>query len=132
MTIFRDIKPEDYAQLEQWIFAEPAHRHLTPDFWMEPLTPTTLCCAIDDDKGTVLYLKQVVDGQDIRLFAQFAPVTERRRIARVIPDVIKALRSIARSKGFRSMIFDTENPQLGKFVTRFGFRHEYRCPLAGE
>ena len=118
MLKYRKVTANDRSQLEKWIASDPEHRDKTsPEFWLPEEGDGTNRFAIEDDHGTVFYVRA---ENVLRLHIQFAP-DERKRTAKAIDEFTKLISSGARQKKYKQLIFDSVFEPLIKFLERRGF-----------
>lgn len=135
----RALGEEDYRRLDQWIAADPAHAGiLDPEFFMGQAIdrsgelaadPRVTVCALDDDKGTLMYLRLT---RASRVQIQFPPTPEpegsregfkhRREIVNALIRGMAFLEVALEHAGATEWIFESESPQLRAMVEkRMGF-----------
>ena len=129
----REVGEEDYARLEEWIAADPAHASLfEPDFVLGrevngegelAADPRATCYAIEDKAGTVFYVRL---SRAARVHIQFAPQRERSvtplRTAKALQRGMAFLEVMLSRAGAAEWIFETQNGQLEKLAdTLLGF-----------
>ena len=120
MILFRRTEPSDLLMLSDWIVNDPFHREkLTPEFFLETKEGVS-CYTIEDEHGPVAFMREEVEGEDVRLHAQFP--AGRRRLMAAIDEGFPIILAEAREKGFRRIRFELENAALIKAMLRFGFR----------
>lgn len=126
---FRAVTEEDRARLEEWIAADPAHASLfEPEFFMGRAVngngevgedSRATCCALEDEKGTVFYVRL---SRAARVHIQFAPWSaeegERRRAAAGLVKGMAFLESLLGQVGTEEWIFQTESPKLKRMAER--------------
>jgi hypothetical protein len=116
---------EDLPQIEEWIRQDEWHRDDPKFIAEEMLTPNGLLSfCLDDEKGPVCFIRLNSDGDRVRLVIQFAPeseVSKRRLITGLIRGGIPAMKSFAKQKGYKGLVFESVNPSLILFGIRQGF-----------
>lgn len=129
----RPVSADDYQQLEEWIAADPAHASLfVPDFFLGNKVdangeiapdPRATCYAIEDDKGTVFYIRL---SRIARVHIQFAPareLSEARRNIIALAQGMSFLEVPLSRAGAEEWIFSSFSPGLRKLAERsLGFR----------
>jgi len=125
----REVTEQDYPQLEEWIAADPAHASLfEPDFFLGREVdssgqlapdPRATCYALDDDQGTVFYIRL---SRAARVHMQFPPAREiQGQVRRTAIALVKgmAFLEVGLSRaGAAEWIFSTESTGLKKIAER--------------
>lgn len=129
----RAVSEADYQPLEDWIAADPAHASLfVPDFFLGRRVdqngeiapdPRPSCYAIEDEKGTVFYVRL---SRAARVHIQFGPAGEKkeaRRNALAMARGMAFLEVALGRAGVEEWIFSTFNPNLKNLAEKaLGFR----------
>lgn len=107
----REIEDGDFDRLEEWIAVDPYHASLfVPEFFLGRNDPRATCYALDDDKGTVFYIRL---SRASRVHIQFPPMaSQRRRIALGLMKGMAFLEVALSRAGVEEWIFASESPQL--------------------
>lgn len=115
----REVSEADREQLEKWIQADPDHSgRCNADFWLKPEDGVKLF-AIEDSLGTIFYVR----GENLlRLHIQFAPPSERRRLAKAIEEFTPLIASGAKKSHYKQLIFESIVKPLVDFLGKRGFR----------
>jgi len=114
----------DLPEIGAWVAADPWHNSLGDDFW---LTGSNCFFAgkLQDDRGTVCYVKVREEDRGYRLDTQFAPAYQVSR-SRVVKAAIKffaVLGDLARANGKQYIIAESRSPSLIAFLERVGWRY---------
>lgn len=126
MIRFRANSPEDILTIADWISRDKLHRHIEPVFFTE-VAPNVSCYVVEDERGPVMFIRQEVEGQNVRLHAEF---TEGRdRLAKAIGEAYPMWAANLRSLGFRQIRFELESSALIKLMLRFGYRADMVADL---
>ena len=78
MIRFRPNQEGDILKIGDWIAADPLHRQIEPSFFTE-VAEGVSCYVVEDEEGPVMFVRQEVEGENIRLHVQFPE--GRRRVA---------------------------------------------------
>lgn len=120
---------EDLPLVQSWLDADTWHRDNLANRADYMLTGFGLLCyQVQDDRGTVFFIRLEQDSKNedlIRVVAQFAPeaeVSKRRVIAGLIKAFLPASKKFAANKGYAGLIFESVNPSLISFMSKFGFQ----------
>lgn len=119
---------EDYAALEEWIAADPAHASLfVPDFFLGreinaqgeiAPDPRATCYALEDENGTAFYIRL---SRAARVHIQFPPQGEKTNARRTALALLRgmAFLEVALSRaGAEEWIFSSFNPGLRRLAER--------------
>lgn len=130
---FREVGDQDRERLEQWINADPEHRMtMSPETFLGEMPdgekdPRPTCLALEDEKGTVFYVRI---SRAARVTIQFAPNQtrgERLRNGTALTEGMALLESILERAGAEEWIFNTRNPRLKELaMSRMGFTESPR------
>ena len=122
MIRFRRSEPSDLLMLSDWIVCDPFHRDkLTPDFFLETKESVS-CYTVMDDAGPVAFMREEVEGDSVRLHAQFQFPEVRTRLKAAIEEGFPIIFTEAKARGFRQLRFEVDSLALIKAMLRFGFR----------
>lgn len=117
---------EDLHQIREWINADPFHKNDSTFLAEDLLTPNGLLSfCLCDDKGPLCFIRLNQDIDMVRIVIQFGPepeVSKRRLIAGLIEGGIPAMKSFAKSKNFKGLVFESVNPSLIAFGVKQGFK----------
>lgn len=120
MLKYRRTSEADRQQIADWIAADPDHRDRgNPDFWLPDPTGEGDCFAMQDAEGTIFYVRA---ENVVRLHIQFAPPSEKRRLAPAIDEFTKLMAKGAKAKKYAQLIFESTVLPLTRFLTKRGFR----------
>lgn len=123
MTEFCLTQEEDLVRIASWTMRDfSKSRDVSFDFW---LTGRGLLSGrINDSMGPTMYFCFKEDDGVARLHTLFAPEEEvsKLRIARVLIKAFPVLAKEIKSLGFKSIVFESINSPLIKFMSRLGFR----------
>jgi hypothetical protein len=125
----RPVTEDDYARLEEWIAADPAHASLLePDFFLGREVnqagelapdPRASCYALEDSEGTVFYIRL---SRAARVHIQFAPEAQRKGKALETATALQrgmAFLEVGLSRaGAAEWIFSTESQGLKSVAKR--------------
>lgn len=116
----RPLNDNDKFLLEKSITHDPDHAgKSTVDFWLPQ--DRTNCFAVEDDQGTVLYIRA---ENVLRLHMQAIPSNskaERVRVAKNIDEFAAHIREVAK-KTYRQIIFESTYTPLIRFLEKRGYR----------
>lgn len=117
----RAITNSDRDQIAAWIAADSDHAHRTDvNFWMpEETSAKTLHFAVEDDKGTVMYVRM---ERLVRVHIQFAPPSERDRLRVAIAEFAEWLRQDSKRHHYSQIIFESVSKHLCNFLYKLGYR----------
>lgn len=112
--------PDDLDRIQLWSRMDPwHHRQDNPAWWLTG--NGFLSCRVQDEYGTIGYVR--IDQEDgwYRLHCQFGPPTEvsRHRLVSGLGQFFKVMPQFLGGKGLR---FNSESPRLIQFLTRWGFK----------
>lgn len=123
---FRAVTENDRTQVESWIASDPAHRNVSADLLLDGNGSASVY-AIEDDKGTVMYVRQETEGSCVRLHAQFC--TSSKRSFNSLKEAYPVVKADAKARGFTGIIFDSVSPALVRCMMDLGFKAECRAEL---
>ena len=121
MIRFRPNVPEDVLTIADWISVDQLHRHIEPGFFTEA-APNVSCYVVEDEGGPVMFIRQEVEGQSIRMHAQFC--RGRERLAKVMAEAYPMWAEDLKARGFKQIRFALDSSALIKLMLRFGYRAE--------
>ena len=127
MIKFRETKPEDMLMILDWIAQDKPHQSIPGAFFTER-GPGVSTFAVDDDKGTVMFVRAETQGECMRMHIQFPP-DRRRRVARALEEGYPRVANDAKMRGFKKIQFDSNSIALIRFLLRFRFRVELVADL---
>jgi len=120
MLKFRKTTEADRKKLEKWIAADPDHKDRgNPEFWL-PQDPAEhiQTFAVQDEQGEVFYVR----GENcLRLHIQFAPASEKRRLAKAISEFSDTISRSAKKLKYTEIIFESVFAPLIRFLEKRGF-----------
>ena len=128
MLKYRHTVAEDLPQLDAWVKADPAHQHLTGShFALQPDEKGVQCIEVEDDKGTVFYLKftnaLLVETQfPPSLGMNFAELRQRVRISKALKEAFGYFAASSKQLGYRAMLFNSVSASLITFFEKLGFK----------
>ncbi len=108
----------DIPQIEEWVAADPYHKHQgQPEWWLTGNGLLAFC--LQDDKGPLTYVRLDEEGEYVRIHTQFAPESEVSK-RRLIAGMIQCMDSlIVAYVGKRNgMIFNSVSPALIAFMNK--------------
>lgn len=122
MTAFNPSTLDDLGQLSLWISIDPYHFHQgQPEWWLSGL----LSFRLQDDKGSLAYVRLDVEGEYIRIHTQFAPesVVSKRRLVVGMIYAVKSLIELYKGAGAKGLVFNSVSPALVAFMDKhLGFK----------
>jgi hypothetical protein len=112
----------DLPQIAKWIEADCFHTNQPSTFWLTG-SDCFFASKVEDDEGTLAYVRIEEEDNDYRIHTQFAPESEviRSRIAKGIINFITTLQQIGKENGKERLITESINPELIAFLARLGF-----------
>ncbi len=129
---------QDLPQLKSWTDADPTHKDaVDPSFWIRPTDENgnpedgIKCLRVEDDKGTVFYLRM---ENALRVYVQFPPEEEvgKSRLTSALRRAMWFIGGGAKKAGYQEMLFDSKSSHLIAFFERLGFKvfeNNYRIRL---
>lgn len=125
------LRPATYLdrQLAQaWTFADPYHKDVSPDFWIEQRIGRD-SYLLTDAKGPVFFFKlERLTGTRVMCHIQFMPEVEldtRDRTRSGLMLGLHWIQKVLEINGVKSLEFDGDNPGLIRFAKRrLGFTGE--------
>lgn len=130
---------EDKPRLAEMIAKDPYHAgKLTPEFFLGEIwdavnskwlkDPTIECAAVEDDDGTVFYVRY---NRAFRMSIQFDKDLKFRNRKSLL-EAFPVFKNMAKTSGFKEIVFDSESPALVAFTKkRMGFKAspDYVLPI---
>jgi hypothetical protein len=115
MLSFLPVTVADACTIRAWIAADPYHAGQHEAFYLEGSVAAT---KLEDEQGTVLFLRMDRELNAIRLHVQFAPVevVSRMRVAKALVRSIPVV-----CKGLGALVTESVSPALVKFLERMNF-----------
>jgi hypothetical protein len=115
----REVTETDRAEIAKWISVDADHAgKCDSDFWLKP-EPGVKLFAIEDALGPIFYVR----GESLlRLHIQFAPESERRRLARAIDEFTPLIAAGAKKNNYKQLVFESVVQPLIAFLSKRGFR----------
>lgn len=128
MAKFRAVKESDKEELDTWIAADPGHAgRVTSEFFLTPGKYHSLC-AVEDEQGTVMYLRLEGEMDNMRAHIQFC--SNRKRIMKTFREGFPFVMADARARGFKAVVFDSCSPALVRWmIFEFHFLAEMKAVL---
>lgn len=84
--------------------------------------------AVEDDQGTVMYVRQEGQAHKMRVHIQFGG--NSRRVLDALREGLPMVMQDAKGRGFKSLVFDSQSPALTRFmVSEFKFMAELEMAL---
>ena len=128
MLKYRHTVAEDLPTLDAWVKADPAHQHLTGShFILQPDVKGVQCIEVEDDKGTVFYLKFtnaiIVETQfPPSLGMNFTELRQRVRISKALKEAFGYFAASSKHLGYHAMLFNSVSESLIAFFEKLGFK----------
>jgi hypothetical protein len=127
LITFRAVETGDRHQICEWILNDPGHAGMiTPEFFLEG-NETSSVYAVEDEKGTVMYIRQESEEKSTRLHMQFGP--SKKRVLKALREGYAVVKADARRRGFTRIIFDSMSPALVRCLIEMGFVAECRAEI---
>lgn len=124
---FRAVTEDDRRQITEWIINDPAHAGIvSPDSLMDG-NGTASVYALEDDRGTVMYVRQEPERERMRIHIQFGP--SARRSLNALKAGYPIVKADAKNRGFKEIVFDSLSPALIRSVVDLGFTIECKAVL---
>src|SRR5271156_3346690 len=118
MIKFTTTEPDDMPRIAEWIAADAHHANeYEPWDWLTGQGVITF--TVEDESGTVMYVRFDREGRLLRLRTQFSPEMEgsRERTGKAIVGALQLfLPTAAERYDADGVIFETRNPQLASFM----------------
>ena len=116
----RSVSEQDRTKIEQWIQADDDHRgKCKPDFWIPSGEPHVIHFCVRDEQGDIFFVR---GEMVLRLHIQFAPPSERKRLAKAIDEFTPIIAAGAKKQGYKQIIFESMVEPLIRFLHARGFR----------
>ena len=129
MLKYRHTNAEDLPQLDAWVKADPAHQHLTGShFMLQPDENGVQCIEVEDDKGTVFYLKftnALACGDAVPSVSrdESSPkLRQRVRISKALKEAFGYFGASSKQLGYHAMLFNSVSESLIAFFEKLGFK----------
>ena len=126
MAKLESTNQEDLEKIKEWIAADPWHKD-DPSF-KEPERLLTgqglLSFCVADDEGPLCFVRLDAEGDMVRFATQFGPeaeVSKKRLVTGLLSTGIPALICFAKGKGYKGLIFESENESLINFMAKQNF-----------
>jgi hypothetical protein len=115
MLSFLPTTVADAEIIRDWIAADPFHTGQRESFYLEGSVAAT---KLEDELGTVLFLKMDKEANATRLHVQFAPagIVSRLRVAKALVHSIPVV-----CKELGALVTESVSPSLIQFLERMGF-----------
>lgn len=118
---------QDLPTIESWLKADPWHSGETRNSPAALLSGSgaLLCFQVQDDKGTVFFIRLDKEGDLVRVAAQFGPeevVSKRRVILGLAKAFLPAAKKFAQDRGYKGLVFESVNPKLIAFMDKLNFK----------
>ena len=122
----------DLPQLNEWISADPYHRHQgQPEWWLTGNGLLAFC--LMDNAGPLTYVRLDDEGEYVRINTQFAPreIVSQRRLVVGMLKCMNVLTDLYKTQNKKGFVFQSISPTLIAFMSkRQGFssigNDEYR------
>jgi hypothetical protein len=111
---FAPVTVADAQTIRTWIAADPYHAGQHEAFYLEGSVAAT---KLEDEQGTILYLKMDQEKDATRLHVQFAPVEVVSRL-RVAKALVRSIPVVCKELG--ALVTESHSPALVKFLERMG------------
>jgi hypothetical protein len=129
----------DIEQLTEWIQADPYHLHQgQPEWWLTGASGSLLAFCLMDDRGPLSYVRLEIEGEYVRIHAQFAPtaVVSKHRLVVGMIQAMKLLIDLYKTE-FKGFIFNSVSPSLIAFLSKhLGFKpvgnNDFRLDFEGQ
>ena len=118
---------EDISQIKEWVAADPWHKD-DPSFQdVERLLTGQglLSFCLSDYEGSLCFVRLDAEGDMVRFATQFGPeaeVSKKRLIVGLLSTGIPALIAFAKEKGYKGLVFESQNESLINFMAKQGFK----------
>jgi hypothetical protein len=121
MVKFRAVKEEDREEIVKWMEGRGSPE---PFLCGNELASVY---AIDDEKGTVMYVRTEANDCAMRIHIQFC--LSARRSFNSLKEGFPVVRADAKNRGFREIVFDSVSPALIRHMIGMGFRAEMKVDI---
>lgn len=119
MIKLRNLNDNDNLLIEKWIACDNDHANKTEvGFWTENDGDRATCFAVEDELGTIFYVRA---EKVLRLHCQFAPAYEIKRTRQAIDEFAEHIRGWAKPN-FKQIIFESIYQPLIRFLHKRGYR----------
>lgn len=121
MLRYRAVSESDRTQLDNWISQDLDHKDTcNADFWLPDSQDEGIRkFVVADALGPIFFVR----GENLlRLHIQFAPQSEKRRIALAIDEFTKTISAGAKKQKYKQLIFESVFEPLIQFLAKRGFR----------
>lgn len=124
MLKYRHPSAEDLPKLNEWVAADPDHAsNITGEFFLlKPDEKGVQCIEVQDDAGTIFYLKFT---NAVLIDAEFPPNADKETRARVrkgLEEAFGYFHNTLKKLGYHAMLFDSVSPSLVRFFKKLGFK----------
>lgn len=118
MIAFSASTAQDLPQLEEWIAADPYHKHQgQPNWWLTGNGLLAFC--LTDGKGPLTFVRLDEEGEYVRIHTQFAPEAEVSK-RRLVIGMMECMAELAKLYGGRKgFIFKSVSPTLIVFMKKY-------------
>ena len=131
--------PDDIEQIKEWVALDPYHFHQSePEWWLTAAQGSLLAFCLKDALGPLIYVRLDMEGEYIRLNAQFAPesVAEKRRLVVGLLECMHKLIEFYTGSA-KGIVFASISPALIDFMDRnLGFKavgnNDYQLDFEGK
>jgi predicted deacylase len=112
---FAPVTVADAQTIRTWIAADPHHAGQHEAFYLEGSVAAT---KLEDEQGTVLFLRMDKEKEATRLHVQFAPagIVSRLRVAKAL---VRSIPVVCKELG--ALVAESQSLALVKFLERMGF-----------
>lgn len=115
MIGLRSATAEDKLHLQKCFSLDEWHAKEHVENWLAADVTTFF-----DERGALLHMAFAMEGETLRLHAQFDPLA-KMRTARGVPEVLKIIKCVAGQNGYTRLAFWSMSPSLIGFMARLGF-----------
>jgi hypothetical protein len=133
---------DDLPIIANWSALDPWHqnKNIPPEWWLTGNSPL-LAGRIDDVLGTVLFFRfdSESDGTQARVHLQFAArdIVNKERLVSVLSRGFPVVAREMKSRGFKSIVFESISPSLINFFGQLGFKpsdteNDYQLSISEE
>ncbi len=129
MLKYRHPTTEDISKIDAWVKVDSDHATKCDGSFFVELPNAdgskpkgVTCIEVQDDDGTIFYLKfrnaVIVDAQ----FSPETSETERLRLRKALSEAFGYFGAAFKNMGYHAMFFESTSDSLIKFFSRFGFK----------
>jgi len=126
---YRHTTNEDIPKIEEWMAADPFHAGVmkASDFVLAPDEKGSQCIEVQDDNGTVFYLRLrnalIVETQFPPAYKPetFGYLRQRVRIAKALKEAFAFFSQSSKNLGYHAMFFNSISESLIAFFEKHGF-----------